>query len=82
MLYNVAGQEMDGEALFGAFGSLDCLKDVLPKFGQRIKVYKAIKVEMESLQGDSTTSVRSMPNSSSREVDSDLFYVLKCKMCV
>ena len=79
MLCIVAGQEMDGEALFGAFGSQagpDCFKDVLPKFGQRIKVYKAIKAEMEridqSLQGDSTTSVQSMPNSSSREVDSHL----------
>ena len=39
-------EEMDGEAVFDAIGCQvgpDCLKDVLPKYGQRIKVYKAIK---------------------------------------
>lgn len=37
---------MDGEAVIGSFGTQagpDCLRDVLPKYGQRIKVYKAIK---------------------------------------
>ena len=38
-------QDMDGEAVIDALGSHtgpDCLRDVLPKYGQRIKVYKAI----------------------------------------
>lgn len=37
---------MDGEAIIDAFGATpghDCLKEVLPRFGQRIKVYKALK---------------------------------------
>ena len=37
---------MDGEAIYQAFGTLsgpDCLKDVLPRFGERLKVYNAIK---------------------------------------
>ena len=37
---------MDGEAIIGSYGTQagpDCLRDVLPKYGQRIKVYKAIK---------------------------------------
>lgn len=37
---------MDGEAIFATFGASpghDCLKDVLPKFGQRIKVYCSLK---------------------------------------
>ena len=40
---------MDGEAVLDAFGcevGPDCLKDVLPKYGQRIKVYHAIKLAM------------------------------------
>ena len=48
--YFILAQEMDGEAVFGAVGSQvspDCLKDVLPKYGQRIKVYKTIKAAME-----------------------------------
>ena len=47
MCCNVVAQEMDGEALFGAVGCQvgpDCLKDILPKFGQRIKVYRAIRL--------------------------------------
>ncbi len=39
-------QEMDGEAVVEAFGTCsgpDCLKDVVPKYSQRIKVYNAIK---------------------------------------
>ena len=41
---------MDGEAVFDVIGcqvGSDCLKDVLPKYGQRIKVYKAIKTALE-----------------------------------
>ena len=37
---------MDGDANFGAFGCQagpDCLKDILPKYSQRIKVYHAIE---------------------------------------
>lgn len=39
-------QEMDGEAIVNAFGICsgpDCLKDIVPKYGQRIKVYNAIR---------------------------------------
>ncbi|XP_065892750.1 uncharacterized protein [Dysidea avara] len=67
-------QEIDGEALFGAVGcqvGLDCLKDILPKFGQPIKVYRAIKAEMEktNLQQDKRgeSTISSLPGSSSRE---------------
>ena len=45
----IIDEEMDGEAIFDAFGCQvgpDCLKDVLPKYGQRIKVYRAIKSAM------------------------------------
>jgi len=38
---------MDGEAIAQAFATCsgpDCLKDVLPKYGTRIKVYNALKV--------------------------------------
>ena len=40
---------MDGEAITNAFSEqsgTDCLKDVIPKFGQRIKVYKALKTAL------------------------------------
>ena len=36
---------MDGSALLQAFGTLsgpDCLRDILPKYGQRIKVYNMV----------------------------------------
>ena len=39
-------QCMDGEAIVAAFGAHpgpDCLKDVLPRFGQRIKVYNSLR---------------------------------------
>ena len=42
---------MDGEAIFDAFGCQsgpDCLKDVIPTFGQRVKVYKAIKFAIDN----------------------------------
>ena len=45
-------QCMDGEAIIAAFGATsgpDCLRDVLPKYGQRIKVYNSLKL----LLGDS-----------------------------
>ena len=47
-----AGEEMDGEAIFGAFGCQvgpDCLKDILPTYGQRIKVYRAIKAAIDMI---------------------------------
>ena len=47
-----AGEEMDGEAVFGAFGCQvgpDCLKDILPTYGQRIKVYRAIKAAIDMI---------------------------------
>ena len=40
-------QEMDGEATVAAFATSsgpDCLKDVIPKLGSRLKVYNAIRV--------------------------------------
>ena len=39
-------QEMDGEATVGAFATCpgpDCLKDVVLKYGLRVKVYNAIR---------------------------------------
>lgn len=45
-LRNLLGEEMDGEAVLGALGCQvgpDCLKAILPKYGQRIKVYNTIK---------------------------------------
>lgn len=38
---------MDGNAVLQALATLsgpDCLKEILPKYGQRIKVYNVIKV--------------------------------------
>ncbi|XP_065892856.1 uncharacterized protein [Dysidea avara] len=43
-------QGMDGEAVSLAFASTagpDCLKDVVPKYGLRLKVYRAIKEQLE-----------------------------------
>lgn len=43
--------DMDGDALslaFAAQSGPDCLKDVVPKYGLRLKVYQAIKVELEA----------------------------------
>ena len=40
-------QEMDGEATMAAFATCsgpDCLKDVVSKYGSRVKVYNAIRV--------------------------------------
>lgn len=48
-LYTI-DQEMDGEAVVAAFGTTpgpDCFRDVLPKVGQRMKVYRDIKLLME-----------------------------------
>ena len=48
-MQRILDEEMDGEAVFDAFGcevGPDCFKDVLPKYGQRIKVYRAIKSAM------------------------------------
>lgn len=42
---------MDGETLFDTFGcqsGLDCLKDAILKYGQRVKVYKVIKLAMSA----------------------------------
>ena len=43
--------DMDGDALslaFAAHSGPDCLKDVVPKYGLRLKLYQAIKVELEA----------------------------------
>lgn len=43
--------DMDGEALslaFAAHSCPDCLKDVVSKYGLRLKVYQAIKAELEA----------------------------------
>ena len=47
-----AGEEMDGEAIFDAFGCQvgpDCLKDILPTDGQRIKINRAIKAVIDMI---------------------------------
>lgn len=41
---------MDGEAILTAFGlssGPDCLRDVLPKYGLRVKVYKSLKTSID-----------------------------------
>lgn len=46
----LAEQDMDGEAIAEAFGTCsgpDCLKDILPKFGPRVKVYNALKLSLD-----------------------------------
>lgn len=43
----LAEQEMDGEAIMTAFAAQpgpDCLRDIIPTYGKRLKVYKALKV--------------------------------------
>ena len=62
----ILDEEMDGEAIFDAVGlqvGPDCLKDVLPKYGQRIKVYRAIKSAMgtvlEEVRKSAKTAVKS-----------------------
>ena len=81
-MFNVVAQEVDGEALLGVFGCQavpDCLKDALPKFGQRIKVYRAIKDKANDKNGDSATGIlsrSSIPNSSSQEVKLLVYYCL------
>ena len=50
---NITEQEMDGEAIAAVFATSpgpDCLKDVLPKLGQRLKVYNALKTLYEQFQ--------------------------------
>lgn len=45
-MQSLIDQAMDGEAIYQALGTStgpDCLKDVLPKFGERLKVYNALK---------------------------------------
>ena len=54
------GEEMDGEAIFGAFGCQagpDCLKDILPRYGQRIKVYRAIKLAIDMIHCDEASNI-------------------------
>ena len=44
-------QEMDGKAIQQAYGTCsgpDCMRDVLPKYGKRVKVYHFIKKAIES----------------------------------
>ena len=43
-------QEMDGEAIMAAFATCsgpDCLKDVVRKYGVRVKVYNTIKINID-----------------------------------
>lgn len=43
---------MDGEALIDAFGTCpgpDCLKDVIPKYGLRVKTYKRLRGLLQCL---------------------------------
>ena len=44
---------MDGEAISVAFATHsgpDCLKDVIPKYGLRLKVYQALKQVLDTQQ--------------------------------
>ena len=50
ILYIYIDQYMDGEAICQAFATAtgpDCIKDVLPRFGERVKVYNAIRTYLE-----------------------------------
>ena len=41
---------MDGEAImqaFTTFSGTDCLKEIIPTYGERLKVYSAIKSKLE-----------------------------------
>ena len=44
------GEEVDEGAIFGALCQIgpDCLRDTLPTFGQRIKVYRVIKAASDT----------------------------------
>ena len=42
------GGNRDGEAImqaFTTFSGTDCLKEIIPTYGERLKVYSAIKVK-------------------------------------
>ena len=46
-------EQMDGEAISVAFATQsgpDCLKDVIPKYGLRLKVYQALKQVLNTQQ--------------------------------
>lgn len=50
IFHDLLDQEMDGLAIVQTFGSSsgpDCLKNVINKFGVRVKVYTAIKSYLE-----------------------------------
>lgn len=50
LFFGLADQEMDGMAIVQIFATVsgpDCLKDVVPKAGARVKVYNAIKTYLE-----------------------------------
>ena len=54
-------EDMDGIAIVGAFGAhpgSDCLRDVIPKFGTRIKVYLALKSFMSVSTATESLTVR------------------------
>ena len=49
-----AEQEIDGEATAAAFATCagpDCLKDVIPKLGIRLKVYNTLKLVIDQGKG-------------------------------
>lgn len=46
---------MDGDAIYGSFAECsgpECLKEVLPKYGQRVKVHKVLRKSI-TLGGES-----------------------------
>lgn len=46
----ILDQEMDGTAIMQTFATCpgpDCLRDIISKFGVRMKVYAAIKTQLE-----------------------------------
>lgn len=49
---------MDGEAIFTAFATApgpDCIREVVPKLGYRLKVYRCLKSLIEESQVASNT---------------------------
>ena len=49
---------------FAAHSGPDCLKDVVPKYGLRLKVYQAIKAELEAVRSMVNIASCSVPVSS------------------
>ena len=53
LIFFATEQGMDGEAIVSAFGVAcgpDCLKDVVKRYGDRLKIYRKLKTLIEQEQ--------------------------------